>query len=413
MRREVNSAPTTGPWPFPRHERTVEADAIGLTASTCSEGERARGAIMTTRPAVRRRSVTGAITGYVLRLAREGIPCTQAGFAEALDVDLATVQGWESGRRPLANMRAGALLDLRRRLPALGADQAVVQLLDPAMDADRIIGATLNPPRQPEQHPPAEWVHTRSTAHMIAWAVNGTPPPLIASLPRSSRRGAVPTSTQLPAQEKHELFSHLRDTAEAAHRAGDAAALLRRQALYLTSYDRDPGAPAWTSHTLHRRRGVLAVRGWSAHWAEARSVATALARQGDQQPLLDFIDRSLADDDAAEAANLNYWAYWLGAGSAPQADDGFMLDHDLADWDPVTLLRRLIQGLDEAPTYVELYAHSLWALFHAFPWLPQTAPSLGLALRVRTERILDEGGISPRARQELGIVTYLLRENPN
>ncbi len=39
--------------------------------------------------------------------------------------------------------------------------------------------------------------------------------------------------------------------------------------------------------------------------------ATALARLGDPQPLLGFIDRALADDDTAEAANLNYWALWL------------------------------------------------------------------------------------------------------
>ncbi|MFD8997977.1 hypothetical protein [Streptomyces abikoensis] len=120
---------------------------------------------------------------------------------------------------------------------------------------------------------------------------------------------------------------------------------------------------------------MLAVQGWSQHWAEARSIA-ALARQGDQQPLLDFIDRSLVDDDAVEAANLNYWAYWLGAAHGPQTDDGFMLDRGLTGWDPLTLLRLLVQGLDEAPTYVELYAHSLWALFTVCPWLPQATPTL-------------------------------------
>lgn len=369
---------------------------------------------MPARPSVRRSAISGAIAGYVLRLARESVPHTQAGLAEALEVDLATVQGWESGRRPLANMKAGSLLDLRRRLPALGADRSVVQLLDAAMDADHIISATMEPARRPDRHPLAEWVHTRTTAHMIAWAVNGTPPPLVAGLPTPpARRGGVPTAPRLPPQEKAALFTHLRDTADAADQAGTAAALLRRQALYLTSYDRSSGAPAWTSHALHSRRGVLAVRGWSPHWAEARSIAAALARQGDQQPLLDFIDRALADDDAAEAANLNYWAYWLGAADGPQADDGFMLDRDLSTWDPVTLLRLLIQGLDEAPTYVELYAHSLWALLRAFPWLRQAAPLLAAGLAERTVHIMDEGGISPRARRELSAVTYGLRERCN
>ncbi|WP_274563631.1 XRE family transcriptional regulator [Streptomyces spiramyceticus] len=364
---------------------------------------------MTARPPAHRRAVTGAIAGYILRLARESIPRTQIGLAEALEVDLATVQGWESGRRPLANMKAGALLDLRRRLPALGADRTVVQLLDPAMDADRIISVTLDPPERPGWHPLAEWVHTRDTTHMIAWAVNGTPPPLIASRPAPRRRGAVPAAPMLPAQDRADLFIHLRDTAEGAHRAGESAPLLRRQALYLTSYDRSPGAPAWIAHALHSRRGALAVRGWSPHWAEARSTAAALARQGDQQPLLDFIERALVDDDNGEAANLNYWAYWLGAANGPQASDLFMRDRDLTSWDPVTLLRLLIQGLDEAPTYVELYAHSLWALLGAHPWLPQASPSLAAALGERTGLILDGGGISPRSRRDLGAVQYRLR----
>ncbi|MGI5450590.1 hypothetical protein ACQEVM_33430 [Streptomyces sp. CA-243310] len=49
----------------------------------------------------------GLISGFVLRAARTSIPATQQGLAELLAVDLTTVQGWESGRRPLAHMRAG------------------------------------------------------------------------------------------------------------------------------------------------------------------------------------------------------------------------------------------------------------------------------------------------------------------
>ncbi|WP_236653320.1 helix-turn-helix domain-containing protein [Streptacidiphilus melanogenes] len=355
-----------------------------------------------------RRAVSGIISGYVLRLVRESTGRTQIGFAEEVAVDLATVQGWESGRRPLANMKAGSLLDLRRRLPLLGADPALMQLLDPALDADRIITATLEPPPQAERHPLAGWVHTRTTAHMIAWAVNGTPPPLIAARPQPVRRGAVPTAPLLPAQQKADLFGRLRDAADSAHLAGQAAPLLRRQALYLTSYDRSPGASSWTALALHQRRGVLSVRGWSPAWAEARSVATALARQGDHQPLSDFITRALVDDDRSEAANLNYWAYWLGAAQQPQASDGFMADTDMPGWDPVTLLRLLAQGLIEAPTYAELYAHTLWALLAAHPWLPLAAPVLAGELADETARILDTEPISARARREFADVNYRL-----
>nr|WP_329868461.1 helix-turn-helix domain-containing protein [Streptomyces sp. SP18CS02] len=93
-----------------------------------------------------RRTSAGAVSGFVLRLVRESIPSTQAALAEALGVDVETLQGWESGRRPLANMRAGALLELRRRLPALGGDVALVPWLDAALDADRIIAAALRAP---------------------------------------------------------------------------------------------------------------------------------------------------------------------------------------------------------------------------------------------------------------------------
>ncbi|MFE9483916.1 hypothetical protein ACFYNM_35665 [Streptomyces spororaveus] len=204
-------------------------------------------------------------------------------MAEALGVDLATVQGWESGRRPIANMRAVDLLGLRRRLAGRGADATIVDLLDAAMDADRIIAATLQPAK--ESHPLAEWVHTRDTAHMLAWALTGTRPPSLAGIPSPRRRGPAAASPLLPAPDRSAFFERLRTTAEAAPRTDPQGVLLHRQALYLTSYDKSPEAVAWTAQALHDRRGLLARRGWTQQWAEARSTATALARLGDPVPL--------------------------------------------------------------------------------------------------------------------------------
>lgn len=355
-----------------------------------------------------RRATSGAVTGFVLRLARESIPRTQVTMAEALGVDVDTLQGWESGRRPLANVRAGALLDLRRRLPALGADTLLVRWLDAAMDADRVIAAGLDVGDAP--HPLAGWVHTRDTAHMLAWALNGTVPPALRHLPRA-RRGPVAVSPQLAVSERAAFFEHLRAVTEHAARQGEGGVLLHRQALYLASYDHSPDAAAWTAHTLHGRRDVLARRGWSPQWAAARSTAAALARLGDPQPLADFIDRGLADDDTAEAANLNYWALWLGALPMPQADDAFMRDRDLTGWDPVTLLRGLARGLVEAPGFVDLYAHSLWALLTAFPWLGQAAGPIAGPLRERSVQLLDGATLSARSRRELAHVHYVFDHN--
>ncbi|MFH9426293.1 helix-turn-helix domain-containing protein [Streptomyces sp. NPDC017529] len=352
------------------------------------------------------------MTGFVLRLARESIPRTQAALAEALGVDTETVQGWETGRRPLANMRAGALLELRRRLPAVGADAVLVRWLDAAMDADRIVAAGLERDVT-RPHPLAGWVHTRETAHMLAWALTGTTPPALAGYIPRPRRGPVAAAPQLAPADRHVFFDHLRAVTEHAATQGSSGVLLHRQALYLASYDHSPDAAAWTAHTLHGHRDVLALHGWTPHWAAARSTATALARLGDPQPLHDFIDRALADDDTAEAANLNYWALWLGALPVPQPDDTFMCDRGLSGWDALTLLRALVRGLVEDPGFVDLYAHSLWALLTAFPWLPQAAGPTARQLRVRTEHLLDDVRLSARARRELGYVHYVLRRiNP-
>ncbi|MFF3277156.1 helix-turn-helix domain-containing protein [Streptomyces chrestomyceticus] len=354
-----------------------------------------------------RRTAAGAVTGFVLRLARESIPRTQAALAEALGVDTETVQGWESGRRPLANMRAGALLELRRQLPAIGADAVMVKWLEAAMDADRILAAGLQPDGD-RPHPLAGWVHTRETAHMLAWALTGITPPTLAGCVPRSRRGPVAAAPQLAPADRQVFFDHLRAVTEHAAAQGPGGVLLHRQALYLASYDHSPDAAAWTAHTLHGRRDVLARRGWSPHWAAARSTATALARLGDPQPLHDFIDRALDGDDTAEAANLNYWALWLGALSVPQSDDAFMDDRGLPGWDALTLLRALTRGLVKDPGFVDLYAHSLWALLTAFPWLPQAAGPTARDLHGRCEHLLDEVPLSARARRELGYVHYVL-----
>ncbi|WP_405490176.1 helix-turn-helix domain-containing protein [Streptomyces sp. NBC_00096] len=354
------------------------------------------------------RPTTGTIAGFVLRTARESALLTQVAMAEALGVDLATVQGWESGRRPVANMKAMDLVGLRRRLAGLGAEAAIVAQLDAAMDADRIIGATLTGTEGP--HPLAEWVHTRDTAHMLAWALTGARPPSLAPSPSPRRRGPTAASPLLPAQDRTMFFEQLRATAEAAPRNDPQGALLHRQALHLTSYDKIPEAVAWTAQALHARRDLLARRGWTPQWAEARSTATALARLGDPVPLLDFIERAIVDDDVGETANLNYWAYWLGGTRLPQSDDRFMRDRQLTGWDPVTLLRGLTNGLHRAPGYVDLYAHTLWALLTAHPWLPQASGLLIPDLAERTEHLLDGGGISERARRELTNVHYVLRD---
>ncbi|MER0240713.1 helix-turn-helix transcriptional regulator [Streptomyces sp. HSW2009] len=356
----------------------------------------------------RGRTTTGTIAGFVLRLARESTDRTQVAIAEAMSVDLATWQGWETGRRPLANVKAGVLRHLRHRLLALGAAPEVLRLLDPAMDADRVIAATLQPTER-DRHPLADWVHTRDTAHMIAWAVNGVPPPCLAHRRKPGRRGPVAVAPLLPALDRTTFFSRLRDIAECALRAGGDGMLLHRQALYLCSYDRSPEATSWMGHTLHTRRGLISVRGGTSQWATARSTATALARLGDRQPLLDFIANDLAGDDEAETANLNYWAYWLGSIREPQPDDGFML-HGPVNWEPVRLLHGLATGLHQAPTYLDLYAHSLWALLATKPWLPLADPGLTNDLSERVVQLLDHGEGPPRTRRELSSLHDLLRE---
>ncbi|MFJ4674962.1 helix-turn-helix domain-containing protein [Kitasatospora sp. NPDC088783] len=119
----------------------------------------------------------------MLKAIREQIPRTQEELAVDLGIDKSTIQGWESGRRPLSSTKAGNLVVLRRKPILLGAPTGLVGLISLSMDADFILGEILRSrPSKAEilEHPLAGWVLTRDTTHMIGWAVSGILPGAVA-----------------------------------------------------------------------------------------------------------------------------------------------------------------------------------------------------------------------------------------
>src|SRR4051812_35654148 len=81
----------------------------------------------------------GLVSGFVLKLARESTGLTQDKFAQELAVGVHTVQGWESGRRPLSAINAGELLSLCARLTRLGAPTTTGRHLLEAIEADQVL----------------------------------------------------------------------------------------------------------------------------------------------------------------------------------------------------------------------------------------------------------------------------------
>jgi transcriptional regulator with XRE-family HTH domain len=193
------------------------------------------------------RGPTGAVTGFVLKLARMSAGLSQEEFAELLGVSLDTVQGWESGRRPLPATRVATLVDVRHILMAANADADLVAALDPAMQADWLIGQTLEPSRR--VHPLAAWVTTRRVHDLLVWALVGQRPGWLPQLPANGRRrGPVPDGPELGAAERHEVFARLRALAERADARQESGLQLRRQAAYLAGFDPAPDTSAWLDH---------------------------------------------------------------------------------------------------------------------------------------------------------------------
>jgi hypothetical protein len=204
------------------------------------------------------------------------------------------------------------------------------------------------------------------------------------------------------------VFDHMRRAAELAHRVGEQGALLRRQALYLCSYDTATDTGAWLDQ-MRRMLPTLRRGEWTPFWADQRSVAASLTRHGDTDAIHAFIADGMGD--LGERANLNYWAYWFGLDPVPQPNDTFMINRPDGAWDGVALLRRLATRLALDLGCIDLNVHSVWVLLGSRRGLLAADPHLNDDVADRVTALLNSGVISAQSRTELESVHYGLRSH--
>jgi hypothetical protein len=113
--------------------------------------------------------------------------------------------------------------------------------------------------------------------------------------------------------------------------------------------------------------------------------------------------------DRCEAANLNYWAYWLGEITEPQIADTFMVELPTRSWRGAKLLRHLVGKLDPANGYLDVVVHTTWALLQHRPAIVHDEPGTVGRLQDRAGMVLDAAEICPQSRRELEEVLYGLR----
>ncbi|MGW6531152.1 helix-turn-helix domain-containing protein [Streptomyces venezuelae] len=351
------------------------------------------------------RSRAGVISGYVFRLIREQLGHTQDAFAETFGVSLDTIAGWESGRRPLTSVPVGQMLVHRHRLMRLGTGPGLLAALERAMEADVLLAGALADGGPTEASPLGAWVMQRDLVEVLTWPLNGVAPAPVRKLPppKRPRRGPVPTAPDLPSEDRKRFFTRMRETAEQAR--GGNNFLLRRQALYLAGFDDAPDTSDW----LARQQKLVRPDDWLTGWLNSRSVAAVQARQGDRDRMAHFITRTLGGDDAAEVANLNYWAYWLGETPHIQMSDDFIASPAPGPWHGQLMLDHLVRGLTPRHGFFDLNVHTLWALLAARPNLLRAPSAAGTALRSRLPVMLDDLQLSGRARRELEGIRYAIR----
>ncbi|MEU3232881.1 helix-turn-helix domain-containing protein [Nocardiopsis alba] len=344
-------------------------------------------------------STRGTIAGYVLRLVREQLGLAREELSECFRVSPDTLAGWETGRRPLTAVSTGQLLVHRYRLLHLGARPELLDTLDRGLEADTLLGNVLDG----ETEPLGAWVMQRPLVETLAWPLTGVAPEPIRALPpsRRPRRGPVPAGPELGHAERRLLFANLRRATEYATAPGDF--LLRRQALYLSGYDDATDVDAWSAEQQRH----LGPDDWLSRWLTARSLASVATRYGDTERTDVFVE-SLDGDDRAEAANLAYWAYWIGETHTELSDD-FMATGKLGVWEGRRLLTHLVNRMHPGHGYLALYVHTVWALLMARPHLLASAPDVAAALADRVEKLLDGPEAPASVRRELDGIRYAIR----
>jgi transcriptional regulator with XRE-family HTH domain len=357
------------------------------------------------------RGSEGRISGYVLKVIRESLGHTQDRLAERLGVSAATVQGWESGRRPLMAMPAGNLMALRSEFRSLGAAPALLDAFTQGLEADLFVGEILATPHDQARsgkHLLGGWVVTRPFTEMTAWPIGGAAPHAVAHSTRHAlRHGPVPSGPAFGVDERRHIVTHLQTVAERAARRTVEGLLLARQAYYLLGFDSSPETTVWLAHMYRTdRQAVRPVPGWSPGWPLARSTASALTRLGDPEPMRRFIADQLCNE-AGECANLNYWAFWVGDFAEQQTGDAFIGTTPLTAWHGNRLMRHLLDRLHGNIGFLELNIHTLWSLIRIRPEMI-TGPPVAQEMAAKVERLLDESLVSAASRRELDALRYAI-----
>lgn len=382
----------------------------GLTQGTSSRRENAQnaglgcGTLTSSQPGLHRPQ-RGLVAGHALKLARESAGLTQERLAELAGADKTTIQGWESGRRPLGSVSAGSLVQLRQLLLDVGAAQPLAAAIDTAVDADLLLDRLLDHDQQGAGHGLANRVLSRELVDLLTWPVKSNRPAIYRDGPPVRRRGPVAAGPQLSDDERRTLFQNLRSLADTAA-ADDEGALLRRQAYYLASFDTAEDLQAWLSSLNRRINWARHANTWTPRWAEARSIATSLARSGDVEALDYFVEAGRGDD-GWELANLNYFAYWVGEVRSHHRDDSFMRHTD-GGWRGNALLAHLALRLEPDSPLLPLNARTLWSLVASRRGLLEEHPDVSRRLARRVEAALDCLPVAAHARVDLHAVQAAL-----
>ncbi|WP_223199562.1 helix-turn-helix domain-containing protein [Solihabitans fulvus] len=333
----------------------------------------------------------GRVAGSVLATIRRLAGFTQERLAERLPVAPTTLQGWESGRKPLLNVPFARLSHLRRTLLAVGARSDLLRVWDVALEVDAILSDLVDPDL--DTHPLALVVPDRLSTELLTWPLTGRPPRQLA---------ATGARLDVHHDERAVTFDALRRLSEQAKGSIDRHAMLRRQVQFLLAND-----PKSTTLIAEQQAADLRqardIREWSPAWALVRSTAVTAAGTGDLEPLQHFIQEGLSSEQGV-LANLSYWAYWVGELPERWSADSAMINGNGFAWSGERLFESLLDGVVTAP-YRDLCAHTLWALLRCRRQLA-SHPARRARLLAAAHHALDGGQLTKQARHKLDEVIY-------